>query len=106
MLEEVRRAEKEHPNWPDDELRRAVVLAEEANECVKAQLSLIEGREKLASEVERLTATQYLQRKSELIKINDQVTEEAIQAGAMAIRFLFHREINGQAEAPQAQPNN
>lgn len=64
--EEIKRAEKIHPEWPDDVVHGAAILAEEAGEVLKAALDIYYKRE-----------------------FNLQVLrKELIQTAAMAFRFL------------------
>lgn len=65
ILEELERAETKHPAWPSDPIHAAAVVQEECGEMVKAAVQYVyEGGEEKALLV------------------------EAIQTGAMAIRFL------------------
>ncbi len=62
---ELRRAEKKHPNWPDDMFRQVAIMNEEAGEVTKAVLHYhYEGG------------------------TLDHVKEELIQTAAMCMRML------------------
>ncbi|HAR34681.1 MAG TPA: hypothetical protein DCR95_11540 [Desulfobacter sp.] len=66
ILTEYKRAKKLHPVWPTDPIHAAAVVSEEAGELVRAANRFwYEG----ASE--------------------DEMVDEAVQVGAMAIRFLI-----------------
>jgi len=104
ILNEVMAAEQKHPTWPEDELRQAAVVAEEAGELLQAQLTLIEEDEKLANEIPILTANEYIERDNALQELNEQIVREAAQTGAMVVRFLMNRIEDGQADTPQADP--
>lgn len=65
---EVARATVKFPTWPDDPLHAAAVLGEESGELVKAVLECM-----------------YEPHKASL----DDVRKEAVQIGAMAVRFLM-----------------
>jgi len=43
-LDELARAKKKHPIWPDDPVRQVAILAGEAGEALKAALHFKEGR--------------------------------------------------------------
>lgn len=66
VLEELVRSEKIYPNWPDDKIHQASIVAKEAGELIKA-----------ANDFQNQTHTS-----------KDRMIEEAKQVGAMAIRFL------------------
>lgn len=70
FLQELERAEAKHPAYPPDPIHAAAILAEEAGEVVKAAL-------------------QFTYEGGTLVDME----KEAIQTGAMAIRFLknLHR---------------
>lgn len=65
LLNELRQAEEKHPKWPKDDIHAAAIVAEEAGELVRASLQSVyeSGHD------------------SEMFK-------EAVQTGAMSIRFL------------------
>jgi NTP pyrophosphatase (non-canonical NTP hydrolase) len=67
IFQELKRAEKKFPGWPEDPVHAAAILAEEAGELVQAALDFFYGREKNPEKM-RL---------------------EAAQTGAMAVRFLI-----------------
>lgn len=69
VAEELNRAIMAYPNWPDDLVRCAAFVAEEAGELIKA-----------ANEYDDGTGS-----------INE-MREEAVQTAAMAIRFLLNLE--------------
>lgn len=66
LLDELARAETKFPTWPCDIVHAAAVVAEEAGELVQAALQLTYEHSTL-----------------------DAVKKEAIQTGAMALRFLL-----------------
>ncbi len=65
MLAELARAEAKHPHWPADPVHAAAILAEESGELTQAALDFYYGQGSL-----------------------QRMKEEAIQCGAMALRFL------------------
>jgi hypothetical protein len=65
LLEELDRAEKQHPEWPTDSVHAGAIVAEEAGELTRATLIHTYEQDNLYN-----------------------MLEEAIQTGAMAIRFL------------------
>ena len=67
LLCELTRATAKHPVWPTDIIHQSAILAEEAGECVQASLDVVY----LDGDIRR-------------------VREEAIQAGAMALRILVN----------------
>lgn len=67
VLKELQQAESKHPNWPDDQIHAAAIVAEESGELVRAALNF-----------------RYEDGSKEEMKM------EAIQTAAMAIRFLKH----------------
>jgi NTP pyrophosphatase (non-canonical NTP hydrolase) len=66
ILDELKRAKKKFPTWPTDPVHCAAVIGEEAGEVIQAALDFFYGR--AASRA--------------------RMREEALQVGAMAIRFL------------------
>ena len=67
IREELDRAEKKHPTWPDDPIHAAAIMCEEAGETIQAALD-----------------AHYAGKDAGNIKT------EAIQTGAMAIRLLIN----------------
>ncbi len=66
VFAELYRAEEKHPEWPEDVIHRAAIVAEESGELVQAALqNVYESGSK------------------------EHMIEEAIQTAAMALRFLF-----------------
>lgn len=69
ILEEVKRASRKFPEWPTDPIHAAAVVGEEAGELTQAALQFTyENGNDLA------------------------MLQEAIQTGAMAVRFLMSLE--------------
>ena len=69
VFDELRRAERKFPGWSTDPIHAAAVLAEEVGELQKACLQwTYEGGS------------------------FEDITEEAVQSAAMALRFLFNME--------------
>jgi hypothetical protein len=71
MVQELNRAEKIHPNYPEDKIHGAAILGEEAGELLQAAIDY---------EYRNINHVDYIKR----------MKEEAIQTGAMAIRFLMN----------------
>jgi NTP pyrophosphatase (non-canonical NTP hydrolase) len=69
ILNELKKAKKKFPNWPDHMVSRAAIVAEEAGELVRAALQFKYERS---------------DRESQILELR----KEAIQTAAMAIRFL------------------
>ena len=69
ILEELAKAEKQHPGWPTDPVHAGAIVAEESGELTRA--TLIHAYEQDNSHG---------------------MLEEAVQTGAMAIRFLMNLE--------------
>ena len=65
ILDELAKAEKKFPSWPEDQIHAAAILAEEAGETIKAALDFESQRGSL-----------------------EELKKEAVQTGAMAIRVL------------------
>lgn len=69
FIDEVIKAKEKHPNWPTDPVHAAAILGEESGELTQAALDFYaKGGDELR---ERMSA-------------------EAIQCGAMSIRFLLN----------------
>jgi hypothetical protein len=73
IVKEWKRASLLHPKWPDDVIHAAAILAEEAGETLQAALDITY---KAKTQDERDEGWAH-------------VAEEAIQAGAMALRILI-----------------
>lgn len=71
IMHELVAAEKKHPGWPDDNIHRAAILAEEAGECVKEAINYEYGNNPLDRD-----------------RAYHAMIKEAAQTGAMAIRLL------------------
>lgn len=68
VTEELLRARKLHPSWPEDSIHQAAIVQEEAGELIRAALQHeLDGASKQPMET------------------------EAIQTAAMALRFLLKR---------------
>lgn len=65
IYDELDRAEKLHPNWPDDTIHAAAIVCEECGELIRAALNIEYSNENL-----------------------EKIREEAIHAAATAIRLL------------------
>jgi hypothetical protein len=70
ITDELDRAEKIHPEWPRDIVYQAAIVTEEAGELLKAALDHKEGKGP-----------------------SDDIIKEAVQVGAMAIRFLKNEKL-------------
>ncbi len=70
---EIRKAKKQHPNWPNHPAAQAGIVVEEAGELMRAALQWKYQRagEELVQEVQK-----------------DRMRDEAIQVACVAIRFL------------------
>lgn len=67
VLNELRRAEMQHPGWPDDVFRQLTIIGEEYGEAQKAALQAeYDGKDP------------------------DRVRQEVTRVAAMAIRFLYN----------------
>lgn len=71
ILNELKRAEAKFPDWPDDIIHAAAIVAEEAGELTRASLNVVYSGEN-----------------------PNELQLEAIQVGAMAIRFLKNLKLN------------
>ena len=78
ILAELEKAEEKWPNWPEDKVHAAAIVAEEAGE-------LLEVANSFRIEPEPISQEEYKEYLSEMEK-------EAVQTGAMAVRFLIHME--------------
>lgn len=67
IIDELRRAEKLWPKWPIDPIHAAAVVDEESGEIVKAVNNWVYKNES-----------------------DEKVAKEAVQTGAMALRFLMN----------------
>lgn len=72
IFEELKRAEIKHPSWPSDVVHASAVIAEESGELTQACLDYFYND----SEKENYGTSR--------------MREEAVQVGAMAIRFLIN----------------
>ncbi len=68
-LNELERAEKLHPHWPDDIIHQVAIMVEEAGESMRAALNHVYDKNDIES-----------------------VREELIQCGAMVFRCLINLE--------------
>ena len=66
ILAELKRAREQHPIWPTDPIHAAAIINEEAGELIQAALDYTYDQDRARSTM----------------------LEEAVQVGAMAIRFL------------------
>lgn len=73
LEDELRRAEAKHPDWPDDPIHRAAIVAKEAGELVQASIDAC-----------------YSKRPIEREKARRRMRIEAEQVGAMALRLLIN----------------
>ena len=72
VLNEMAGAKEQHPDWPDDQVHAAAIVAEEAGELVRASLN----------------ARYHGQRQQHC-------TDEAMQTAATALRFMANAPIEG-----------
>lgn len=72
ILEELERAERKFPTWPDDVVHGVAIVAEEAGEAVKAALQYYYGS----------------------VFHADDLREELIQTAAMALSMLEYLECH------------
>lgn len=72
LIKELDRAEKLHPEWPKDLIHQSAIVAEESGELTRACLNFVYHKENNL----------------------DNIVEEAIHTGAMAIRFLINLSNN------------
>lgn len=77
ILNELKRAKREHPNWPDHPAAQAGIVCEESGELMKACLQWKYEKDPVNKEIQ--------------IK---NMRDEAIQTAAMAIRFLENLKAN------------
>lgn len=69
LRDELMRAREQHPRWPRDVIHQAAIVQEEAGELIQAALDVTyDGASR------------------------SRLREEAVQVGAMALRFLAHLE--------------
>lgn len=66
---ELNRAKHHHPDWPDDPIHQAAIVSEEAGELIRAGLQEV---------YEAGDSREHMQK-------------EAVQTGAMALRFLVEK---------------
>jgi hypothetical protein len=71
ILAELERAEKLHPVWPTDVIHMGAIVAEEAGELIRA-------------------CNNYSDNPNKPIEYFVNMEEEAVQVGAMAVRFLIN----------------
>jgi len=74
FLKELQDAEKKYPEWPRDIIHAAAIVIEEAGELVQATLNYRYNKQKYSKE--------------EFNVYFEKIKKEAIQTGAMALRFL------------------
>lgn len=72
IMIELEKAKRKHPEWPRDIIHASAIICEEAGELIQAALDYC-----YAPESGNMKAEQWLN-----------IEKEAIQVGAMAIRFL------------------
>jgi hypothetical protein len=72
IFEELKRAEIKHPSWPTDMIHASAVIGEESGELTQACLDY------------------HYKEKEKEIYGTSRMQEEAVQVGAMAIRFLLN----------------
>lgn len=89
IMTALQHAEHKHPGWPNDPLRRAVIIVEEAGEVLQATLNMIEEREKITGNY----PWQHTLNK---------VLDEVAQTGAMALRYLINYERERYAKSHTA----
>lgn len=73
VFEELSKAEKKHPGWPEDKIHAVAILIEEAGEAMQAAIDCVYT----GGNIEHLR-------------------EELAQTGAMAIRALLHLPLPGE----------
>jgi hypothetical protein len=73
IQEELCRAITKHPSWPTDMIHGAAVVCEEAGELIQATYD-------------------YEYKEADSAQLRQRALEEAVQVGAMAIRFLMNFE--------------
>lgn len=67
IRDELERAERKFPDWPEDIIHAAAIVQEECGELIRASLNYYYGKSNIKP-----------------------VFNEAIQAGAMCVRFLLN----------------
>lgn len=70
IMDEVRRAARKHPHWPDDPIHAAAIVSEESGELIQASL-------------------QYHYESG----TRDEVQKEAIQTAATCVRLLLNLKL-------------
>ena len=80
ILEELKKARKKHPVWPEDKVRKVGIMTEETLEAMKAVLDLTALEDGFAAVSPILG--------QELLKGLEELRMEVAQTGAMAIRVL------------------
>lgn len=73
LCAEYEEANRKHPNYPKDALRRTAIMCEEAGEALQAALDLTRGAD---------------HGHHDLARADDRLFNETIQTGAMAIALL------------------
>ena len=88
IARELIRAQQKHPGWPNDPVHAAAVVAEEAGELVQACLDMTYG---------------VPPGHPRHFEIEDAAFNEAVQVGAMAVRFMlnFRRCIPRPSDRPE-----
>jgi hypothetical protein len=73
ILQELERAENLWPDWPNDKIHASAIVSEESGELVRATLNYV-----------------YAKDMDSKIQNRNNMQEEAIHTGAMAVRFLIN----------------